>query len=145
MTNSSQTLLRELGKAYAESGFEDPAGWHVHSDAQSAADFRELSAHGLVEPFNGGWRWTSAGLRVAMTSIPTTEKAKAAFREMSGAYIQAGSPAPEGWYFERAPEVPTAAFAELQSRGILRPSGTGYQRWFLTAAGVQAIRSGDSL
>lgn len=139
MTNSGKTLLFKLGEAYVKDGYEDRAGWYVTSDDESAGDFQELSAHGLVEPFNGGWRLTPAGLRMVMDVNLITKEAKATLREIREAYIQAGSPAPEGWYVDRDSDARLPALRELQSRGFLRQSGTGYQRWFLTNEGLRAI------
>ena len=140
MTSNGQTHLRELGKAYIAAGYPDRAGWPFAPDDQAGeVAIRELSAHGYVEPLAAQWRLTPAGLRAVMDIYPITEAAKSTLCEIREAYIQDGSPALEGWLYRRSSEARRPAVMELQSRGILRPSGTGYELWFLTNEGLRAI------
>ena len=115
MTNNGQTLLRELGEAYVTAGYPERAGWYVTpQDQPGAVAFRELSAHGYVEPFCGGWRLTSSGLHAVMSANPMTDGAKGTLRAIREAYIQAGYPAREGWYVERTDAATLPHFLELQ-------------------------------
>lgn len=140
MNDDAATLLKELGEAYIRAGYPERQGWNVTpQDQKGASAFRVLSAQGYVEPLAGGWGLTSAGLRNILTSHAMTEEAKVRLQAIGQAYVKAGYPEREAWYYERRDSESISTYQELASRGFIELLGTGYKMWLLTDAGVRSI------